>query len=248
MLRTDWDYTCLSEHYDKRAPYSGAAIDRLVSEIDIELPASVADIGAGTGKLSVPLIERGLIVTAVEPNDAMRRVGERNTRGLPVAWREGVGERTGLESDTYQLVTFGSSFNVVNQAKALREAHRILVPKGWFACMWNHRALSDDLQSRIESTIKKFVSDYSYGSRREDQTVALEESCLFGPVRKIEGHFVSEMNSAQYLEAWHSHATLERQAGDKFDTVLAAITEQVGEAKTIAVPYTTRIWFAQLTE
>ena len=96
-----------------------------------------------------------------------------------VKWFDGVGEQTGMESGAFDLVTFGSSFNVCDQAKALIESDRILKPHGWFACMWNHRDLTDSLQSEIEKIITRHVEGYSYGRRREDQTEIIRQSELF---------------------------------------------------------------------
>ena len=119
-----------------------------------------------TGKLARPLAERGLIVHAVEPNDEMRRRGLRNTEGLPVRWREGTGEDTGLVDRSVRAVTFGSSFNVVDQRAALRECRRVVEPGGWLCCLWNHRDLDDPLQARIEGNITAAIPGYQYGSRR----------------------------------------------------------------------------------
>ena len=71
-----------------------------------------------------------------------------------VLWHEGIGEETGQKSNFFDMVTFGSSFNVCERNKALLETSRILKPNGWFACMWNHRILEDPIQSEIESIIR----------------------------------------------------------------------------------------------
>ena len=102
----------------------------------------VADIGAGTGKLTKELLKQGLTVKSVEPNAAMRAIGIQNTKGQSVTWSVGTGEETGLPTCSVYSAFFGSSFNVVNQSRALVEVTRILVPNGWFACMWNHRDLN----------------------------------------------------------------------------------------------------------
>ena len=60
-----------------------------------------------------------------------------------------------MAGESYHMTTFGSSFNVCDRQKALIESKRILVHRGWFACMWNHRDLEDPLQKEIESIIKK---------------------------------------------------------------------------------------------
>ena len=52
----------------------------------------------------------------------------------------------------------------------------------------------------------------------------------------------------RYVEAWRSHATLERQAGSTFGDVLAAIEAYLLNLKKPAIqtPYSTNIWIAQL--
>ena len=59
--------------YDRARPdYPGAALDWLWEALGLYLGDAVVDVGAGTGKLSVPFAQRGARITAVEPVDAMR--------------------------------------------------------------------------------------------------------------------------------------------------------------------------------
>jgi len=63
------------ERYERGRPeYPPSAIDWLVERLGLaERPgARVLDIGAGTGKLTRPLLERGLRALAVEPVAGMR--------------------------------------------------------------------------------------------------------------------------------------------------------------------------------
>lgn len=244
MSAVEWDYTERAAAYDRRAEYSGQALDRLVASIGAG--ARLAEIGAGTGKLTVQLLRRGFTVDAVEPNDAMRVFGIRNTSGLPVTWRDGTGERTGLPDASYEAALFGSSFNVVDQAATLREVSRILRPKGWFGCMWNHRDLDDALQRRIEALIVRHIPGYDYGKRREDPSQVIVDSSLFGPVQAIEDAFVAHFDRKDFIEAWRSHATLARQADGQFAAIIDEIAAII-PTSPVAVPYVTRIWFAQLT-
>ncbi|HEY6433201.1 MAG TPA: methyltransferase domain-containing protein [Acetobacteraceae bacterium] len=239
-----WDYTELAAHYDKRADYSSTALDRLCAAAAIGPGSTVADIGAGTGKLAVPLGRRGIIVSAVEPNAAMRAFGIRNTTGLPVTWSEGTAEHTGLSAEAFELVTFGSSFNVVDQPRALTEAARILMPRRRFACMWNHRDLDDALQSEVEAIIRQQIPDYGYGSRREDPTPVIAACGLFGPVEAIEERFIVAVSATDYVQAWRSHGTLQRQAGVRFAAVIAQIERALESMDNLSIPYFTRIWHA----
>jgi ubiquinone/menaquinone biosynthesis C-methylase UbiE len=247
--QVSWDYTEHAAHYDKRADYSIDAIEQLLKHIECTPPKAVADVGAGTGKLTKELLKHGLTVRSIEPNDAMRAIGIRNTAGRPVEWSVGTGEQTGLPDHSMYAVFFGSSFNVVNQSLALAEVARVLLPRGWFACMWNHRDLGDPIQQQIETIIKSFIPTYSYGLRREDPTATIAESRLFSPVRSLSGTFSWDMHKADIVAAWKSHATLRRQAGSDFafDRVVSAIAGYLENLPSaIAVPYSTRIFFAQV--
>lgn len=248
-MKTEWDYTTLADAYLKRPDYADAAIDAMLSIAGAEKGDKFCDVGAGVAHLTLMLATRGFDVTAVEPNDAMRANGlKRTDEFFNVRWHEGTGEATGQVTQAFDMVTFGSSFNVCDRHQALKETARILKPHGWFACMWNHRQLEDPIQTQIEAIIKERVSGYSYGTRREDQTAAINASGLFGPVVHLDSRVTHEQTIEECVEAWRSHATLERQARAVFHDVVAAIggyLKSLGTA-TIQIPYSTNIWVAQL--
>jgi ubiquinone/menaquinone biosynthesis C-methylase UbiE len=248
-MKTQWDYTELAQAYLRRPDYADAAIDGLLERVRIARGGRACDVGAGVAHLTLKLLERGLDVVPVEPNDEMRRLGSERTREKfpSVRWVEGTGEQTGQPAGVFDLVTFGSSFNVTDRSRALAESARILKPRGFFACMYNHRELDDPLQARIEAVIKQHLPSYGYGTRREDQTAIIEESRLFQAVQVLEARVLHRQTQADCLEAWRSHATLQRQAGDRFSDVVESIRRLLeSHAKDpIEVPYTTRVWLAQ---
>ncbi|MBF0257199.1 MAG: methyltransferase domain-containing protein [Gammaproteobacteria bacterium] len=248
-MKTEWDYTTLADAYLKRPDYADAAIDAMLSIAGVEKGDRFCDVGAGVAHLTLMLAARGLDVVAVEPNDAMRSNGIQRTENLTnVRWHEGTGEATGQAAQAFDMVTFGSSFNVCDRQQALKETARILKPRGWFACMWNHRQLEDPIQAQIEAIIKDRVAGYGYGTRREDQTAVVDASGLFGPVVHLDSRVMHEQTIAACVEAWRSHATLERQAGAAFAEVVGAIEDYLQSLNTpsIQIPYSTNIWVAQL--
>lgn len=248
-MKTEWDYTTLADAYLKRPDYADAAIDAMLSIAGAEKGDRFCDVGAGVAHLTLMLAARGLDVVAVEPNDAMRANGIKRTEKLAnVRWHEGTGEATEQAAQAFDMVTFGSSFNVCDRQQALKETARILKPRGWFACMWNHRQLGDPIQAQIEVIIKERVSGYGYGTRREDQTAVIDASGLFGPVVHLDSRVMHEQSIEECVEAWRSHATLERQAGAVFHDVVAAIEGYLQSLGTpsIQIPYSTNIWVAQL--
>lgn len=243
-----WDYTQVARAYLKRPAYAPAAIDALVRHAALAPASVVADVGAGTGNLALPLLERGLRVVAIEPNEAMRRLGEaRTATQAHVRWTAARAEAMLLPDRSCDAVTFGSSFNVVDRLRAVVECGRVVRPGGWIACVWNHRRLDDPLQAAIEGAIRERVPGYSHGSRRADPSGALEAGGLFGDVHAIAAGVVHEVCRADFLEAWRSHLTLRRQAGAGFPAVLDAIDRVVAARApaVIEVPYVTRAWLAR---
>ncbi|MHB1947000.1 MAG: class I SAM-dependent methyltransferase [Gammaproteobacteria bacterium] len=249
-MKTEWDYTSLADAYLKRPDYADQAIDLMLSTSGIShsKDAKICDIGAGVGHLTIMLAKRGYQVHAVEPNDAMRQNGCRQTQNMSnVSWFEGTGENTGMEAAQFSLATFGSSFNVVDRAKALAEVKRITKPNAWFACMWNHRNIDDPIQQAVEEIIAAHIPGYNYGTRRENQSEFLEKSGYFDNVDVIEEQIQHKVSIQDWIEAWRSHATLHRQAGDKFTKIIQEIEQYLHKtiSDMIPIPYTTRIWLAQ---
>ncbi|MEV0266916.1 class I SAM-dependent methyltransferase [Streptomyces sp. NPDC050617] len=249
MTTTNWDYTRLAPAYADRPDYAPEAVDAILRLTGAASEDLACDIGAGSGHLTLPLLERELRVDAVEPNAEMRALGVGRTAAHPsVRWFDGTAECTGRASGRYRLVTFGSSFNVADPSLTLPETARILTDGGWFACVWNHRDVTDPLQSAIEELIVERVPGYSYGSRRADQSTVIDASGLFGQVHALEHQVVHEVDVETWCAAWRSHATLARQAGDDFDAVVDAIGRLVraGGAVRMDIPYVTRGWTAQV--
>ena len=242
-MKTEWDYTDRAHTYDKRADYSDKAITKLLKKTGCSPDKPVGDIGAGTGKLTKMLLEFDLTVHAVEPNDNMRKYGIKNTEDKSIFWSEGTGEKTGLGDSSVYAAFFGSSFNVVNQQKTLEEVARILVPGGWFSCMWNHRDVNDPLQKEIEKIITSFIPNYDYGLRRQDPSLVITNSGLFSRVENIEERFLVTMEKMEIVDAWKSHDTLFRQSNGKFNNIINEISN-ILTAEKYNVPYFTRVWFS----
>jgi hypothetical protein len=64
----------------------------------------------------------------------------------------------------------------------------------------------------------------------------------------LDSREVHEQPIEACVEAWRSHATLQRQAGAAFGDVVAGIEEYLLSLKRpkIQIPYSTNIWAAQL--
>jgi ubiquinone/menaquinone biosynthesis C-methylase UbiE len=126
----------LAAEYDRLRPeYSPAAIDLAVARLGLEPDAEVLDLGAGTGKLTRPLVERFRHVVAVEPDPGMLAVLRRTTDvSLAV---EGPAEAIPLGDDSVDAVFVGQAFHWFEPDRALAEIARVLRPCGGVVLIWN---------------------------------------------------------------------------------------------------------------
>ena len=148
------------ERYERGRPdYPPAAIDWLVERLGLaEKPhAQVLDIGAGTGKLTRPLLERGLHVIAVEPVDGMRGMLERTAPEADV--RAGQAEALPLADGEIDGVVAGQAFHWFANRTALDEFARVLKPHGHLGLIWNRRDMEQPLQAAIEEVIAPYHHD-----------------------------------------------------------------------------------------
>jgi SAM-dependent methyltransferase len=125
-----WVFNRLASAYDARPPYPAALVERLAA-LAGGRGARVADLGAGTGALALPLAARGLRVAAVEPAramlDALRR---RVAPDLPLEPVHATAEATGLAGGSFALVLLADAVHWVDPALAGAEAARLLAPGG----------------------------------------------------------------------------------------------------------------------
>jgi len=251
LVERHWDYSLHAKYYEFRPNYHGRAIDLLVQHVGGGRPGfEVADVGAGTGNLTIMLLERGLRVRAVEPNDDMRAIGiERTAASRAVSWVRATGTETTLPAGSVDWVAFGSSFNVVDRSSALAESHRILKPGGYVTCMWNHRDLADPVQNEAENIIVQLVPGYDRGVRRQDQRELLEShSDRWKEILYVEADFDVPRTLEQYVNAWRSVKNKYWDLSTSDGQALFAEIVRRMEAKlpkTFTSRYTTRAWTVQ---
>jgi len=128
------------ERYDRGRPdYPDEAVDRLLDEL--ARPRRIVDVGAGTGKLTRPLLARGLDVIAIEPAAAMREllsateVYDASADALPIP------------DGSVDAVVAGQAFHWFATKPALAEFARVAT--GGLGLVWNRRDLSQPLQREL---------------------------------------------------------------------------------------------------
>ncbi len=120
--------------YERGRPsYPPEAIDWLLSAG----ARNVLDLGAGTGKLTTRLVERGLDVVAVDPIPDMLEVLRASLPETPALL--GTAEEIPLEDNSVDTVLVAQAWHWVDPARAIPEVARVLRPGGRLGLVWNTR-------------------------------------------------------------------------------------------------------------
>jgi SAM-dependent methyltransferase len=200
--RDRWIFNRLAEAYRSRPPYPDAIVSRLAA-----LGANdVADLGAGTGLMAIPLASRGLRVTAVEPARRMLTVLDERAgaAGVTLTTVHAAAEDTGLAESSFDLVTLADALQWVDPELAGVEIGRILRDGGFLAVIEpafadtpfmraveeaisraNPRGRRPVLEGALEQLFRLAVLGPPAACERVRQDVALDEAALSGVVRSL---------------------------------------------------------------
>jgi SAM-dependent methyltransferase len=119
----------VADVYERGRPeFPPAVVGVLAAELHLPPDAQVLDLAAGTGKFTRALVEFGLDVIAVEPQDALREVLAAKIGAERV--REGFAEAIPLPDDSLDAVTVADAFHWFDHGPALAEIRRVLRPGG----------------------------------------------------------------------------------------------------------------------
>lgn len=150
------------ENYAAARPsYSNKLIAKIFEICNITCDSRIADIGAGTGKFTKQLLERGVYVTCVEPNVAMMdkaKIALSNYDRCNFVF--GDSSNTNLPSKSVQFVTVAQAFHWFDVEKFKKECGRILTSDGKVVLVWNLRDKACKINAELEDICKKYCPHF----------------------------------------------------------------------------------------
>jgi len=249
------DFTKLAGFYSKYRPqYSEQVLSALLGLVNKPIvQIDFADVGAGTGIWTRMISERNLhSVTAVEPNNEMRKEGQASNGNLDIQWLSGSAENTGLGNESVDMLSMASSFHWADFDVAMKEFYRVLKPGGFFVALWNPRYLENSLIlmeieakiSELEPTIKRVSSGSS--KHVDELAVRLKNNSMFNNMIYLEGMHHARLTPQQYIGAWESVNDVRVQLGEaKFQQFMDFIRSKVDGLPCVDCHYLTRAWAVQ---
>lgn len=152
------NFTGKAEAYAKGRPgYPEEAIEAIAGLAPSD--AIFADIGAGTGKLTIKLAGRGYTVFAVEPNADMRGQLAITLSSFPNAKIiDGTAEATKLPMHCIDILTVAHALHWFNLDTFREECRRIVRPGGLVIALYNHLP-GEEMSDYYKQTIDTFFSN-----------------------------------------------------------------------------------------
>ncbi|MDL5350713.1 class I SAM-dependent methyltransferase [Microbacterium sp. zg-YB36] len=218
-----------------RPDYPLEAVQWLLPSI-VGRAVRVADVGAGTGKLTRGLRDLGADVVAIDPDPAMLEALRAASGGIPTF--VGSSERLPLPDASVDAVVFGQAWHWVEPDAASAEVARVLRPGGVLGLVWNIRDESVDWVRRLTEIMR--------GSNAEEMLAAGEPpvSAPFGALERASWRWTRPMTrdglramafSRSYIitASESERARIDRDLAELFDEIGA-----VGDA-VVSLPYVT---------
>jgi SAM-dependent methyltransferase len=144
---------------------------RLIAET-VQPPARTVDFGAGTGRLSIPLAQKGYRVVAVDPcPEMLRRLKQKSGRENPEVAHSTMQDFQGKGSFDVALCVFTVLLYLLDEKaliNAAAAAHRALKPGGILVidiptqAVFQGYSISDDMIDRCVSVTPKEGGLYTY--------------------------------------------------------------------------------------
>jgi SAM-dependent methyltransferase len=152
----------VAEEYDAhRSGYPPALVDLALQRGNLQAGARVLEVGSGTGKLTELLLERQLVVDAVEPGSNMiaaarRRVGE----AASLTIHAGRFEDVELPEQAFDGLFSATAFHWVDPQVGWAKAASLLKPDGLLALLV-YTGLRDEATREVQDELRAIVETHA---------------------------------------------------------------------------------------
>lgn len=236
------DFTEQAEAYGRARPsYPAAVVDALLDDAEVRAGDAVLELGAGTGLFTRALSERGLRVTASEPNAAMRAQAPELEHA---AFVDGSFEAPGVADGSQAWAVAAQAFHWATPERALPAIRRTL-DEGRstraFSVLWNIRDVErSEVLTWTLARIERIAAGFDEGYKFVDWADVLTSTGDFeAPRTRIVKHAV-RMSAERFLDLWRSHNHLNATAAPAdvarlLEDIAAYLRER--EIDELDVPY-----------
>jgi len=246
----------VAELYDRARPsYPASVIDTLFDLARLQPGAEV--LGAGTGKATRLLADRGLVITALEPDPAMAAVARRTCAGYPNVEIEQIAFEDWRPTRRVQAVVSFQAWHWIEPTVRYARAAAALQDAGSLAAIWTFpewatTPLRDELRAAYARAVPGLAPDFPMHPASQptrlagDWTSEIDDCPRFTAAQVHEYPWPARFTAAQYrdlLETHQDHILLHPAESAR---LLSAISEIIETAGHLHVDFVTRLCVARV--
>ena len=206
--------------YDRARPsYPPELVDDVLALAPMAADPRALEVGAGTGKATMPFAGRGVAVHALEPLPEMAALAQRNCAAFPRVRIEVVEfERWDPGRRTFPLLYSAQAWHWIEPGRRYPAARAALEPGGLLAVFWNrpewdhspHREALERVYARYapelgaDSPMRPVCWPSSEVWSRWDQEIDPTDGFEQPEIREY--HWATEYSTAHYVELLQTHS------------------------------------------
>jgi ubiquinone/menaquinone biosynthesis C-methylase UbiE len=211
-----------AEVYEQARPtYPRDAVAWLAESLHIDAGTRVADVAAGTGKLTRLLTPFEPALVAVEPVVGMRTTYAEMCPGIPMV--AATAEQLPFAGRSLDAITVAQGFHWFDGPVALVEFARVLRPGGRLGLIWNARDRSNDLVDQLWSIMDRVEKRAPWRMHERWSDSAFVDAPQFGNLTEATFHHEQVLTPEQVLGRFRSVSHISVLPPDQQDQVIGEI-------------------------
>lgn len=230
--------TAAATYQQARPDYPAALLDHVVDAADLRPDARLLEIGCATGKATLPLAERGMRITCLEPGTALATVARRTLAGYDVEIVATRFEDWDFGDRRFDLVFAATAWHWIDPTVRYQRAFDVLEPAGHLAFWgathvipYDGDPFFDELQEVYDEIGEPLPADASVPRPQElpDEQADIEASGLFEVVdiRQFDWELVYDADAyIALLDTFSGHIDMQ---GWQRDRLYGEIRRRLGQ-------------------
>ena len=241
------------EIYSKARPSYPDELFAYLKEQNLISESTVAaDIGSGTGKFTQQIGRYSEKVFAVEPNDDMRLIAEKNFADCSnIISVNGSAENTTLSDSSVDFITVAQAFHWFDRQTFKAECRRILKNDGNILLVWNDRDTESELIRENYDINRRFCPNFKGSSNGIDFSKDAFRDFFEGDFDVVQFRNDLIYDEKAFVSRCLSSSYAPKPGEEKYDGYVAELQELFKKHSlngTVSYPYITRCYIGILSK
>ena len=248
-MRRDQSFDTHAELYHQIRPgYPAQLFDDLIQHTGLTPDDLVLEVGSGTGKATIPMIERGFTMHCIEPGCNMSNVMLKHCPSdAKIEVYNTTFEQLQPQQDTrYRVIMSAQAWHWVTPEVRYTKSFSLLQPDGYLALMWYlpvrpKGELADAIDGILEPVLNPSGQTSHDMDTRQRCVEEIQESNLFTDIHVYSYKTVTQMSAREFVDSMNTqsnYAVLDEVLKQQLDAKLIGVIEQHGGAVANEMIYT----------